>query len=154
MKTVVIYGSRHGNTRKIAEVVAAELRHVGPVELSPGDMALSDLPDADLIIVGGPTEAHRMTQPIAGFVKGLAFGSLTGKRAAAFDTRLDWPRWLSGSAAADIDAGLRQAGAEMIEPAASFIVAGRQPVLVAGELERAAAWARTLAVKVGVPAVA
>lgn len=149
MNSIVIYGSRHGNTHKIAEAIARELRRHGAAHLFSVDDAPLALPrKTNLMVVGSPTEAHRMTPPMVKFFDQLGNGELEGVAAAAFDTRLRWPRWLSGSAAAGITARLRQAGAEVIDPEGSFVVAGKYPVLEHGELERAAEWAATLAGKV------
>jgi flavodoxin len=80
MNSIVIYGSRHGNTQKIAEAIASELRRHGTTQLfSVGD-APSVLPKTDLIVVGGPTEAHRMTEPIVKFFDQFGKGDLDGYR--------------------------------------------------------------------------
>jgi flavodoxin len=147
---MVIYGSRHGNTQRVAKAIAEELRGHGSVDL----LAVEDAPGVlakkafDLIVVGGPTEAHRMSVPLADFFERIEPGALEGKAAAGFDTRLGWPMWLSGTAAAGIATKLREAGARVIAPEASFVVAGKYPELRSGELERAAAWASALAGKV------
>ena len=148
MNSIVTYGSRHGNTRRIAEAIASELRRHGTAHLFAIDEVPSALPKADLVVVGGPTEAHRMTQAMVEFFNQFGKGELEGIAAAGFDTRLGWPRWLSGSAATGITARLRQAGATVIGPEGTFIVAGKHPVLEPGELERATAWAATLAAQV------
>ena len=150
MKSMVVYGSRHGNTQEIAEAIAEELRGHGSVDL----LAVEDAPGVlskkafDLIVVGGPTEAHRMSLPVADFFKKIEPGALEGKAGAAFDTRLGLPMWLSGTAATGIAGKLREAGARVMAPEASFIVVGKYPELRSGELERAAAWASSLAKKV------
>ena len=149
MNSIVIYGSRHGNTHKIAEAIASELRRHGAAHLfSVDDAPLVLARKTNLMVVGSPTEARRMTPPMDKFFDQVGNGELEGVAAAAFDTRLGWPRWLSGSAATGISARLRQAGANVIEPEASFVVAGKYPVLEPGELERATAWAASLADKV------
>ena len=89
-----------------------------------------------------------MSEPMVKFFNRFEKGSLEGVAAAGFDTRLSWPRWLSGSAATGIAAKLRQSGAKVIEPEASFVVAGKYPLLQPGELMRATAWAGALAAKV------
>jgi flavodoxin len=149
MKSLVVYGSRHGNTRKVAETIAGALRKHGAVQLVPAEKALATrLEDTDLVVVGGPTEAHGITEPVARFLEGVAEASLAGKCAAGFDTRLRWPRWLSGSAGAQIVERLAWRGAHVIAPEESFLVSGKLPVLEPGELERAAAWAASLVAKV------
>ena len=65
---------------------------------------------------------------------------------AAFDTRVRWPKLLSGSAAEGIAKRLTSDGATLIVPPESFIVTTRKPILLEpGELPRATAWAGTLA---------
>ena len=157
MNSIVIYGSRHGNTKKIAESIASELRRHGTAHLFSVDHAPEAIPkETDLVVVGGPTEAHRMTEPMVKFFGQFGKGEFEGIAAAGFDTRLRWPRWLSGSAGAGITNQLRKVGAEVIDSEASFVVTGKYPVLEPGELERATAWAASLAerVKSRVPAVA
>ena len=143
MKSAVLYATRSGNTRQIANAIADALRAAGPVEVhsvEAGPSVITD--DVHLILVGGPTEGHGMTPQVKAFLD--AMPSLAGRHAAAFDTRVNWPRWASGSAAAGIRARLEEAGARAPVPSASFIVS-MAPELEQGELERAAAWASGLA---------
>jgi menaquinone-dependent protoporphyrinogen IX oxidase len=149
MNSLVVYGSRHGNTHKVAEAIAFELGKHGVVQLVSAETARKVLPEQlDLVVVGGPTEAHRITEPVAQFFDHVGTNGLVGVAAAAFDTRLRWPEWLSGSAAAGITQRLHQARANLIAPEVSFFVGGKLPVLEPGEVERAAAWAKSLAAKV------
>jgi hypothetical protein len=60
--------------------------------------------------------------------------------AAAFDTRLNWPHFVSGSAADAIARRLEMAGAEVLRPQGSFLVT-MKPELRPGELARASDWA-------------
>ena len=148
MNSLVIYGSRHGNTRKLAEAIAGELRKHGTAQLMSAEKVPSILPEqTELVVVGGPTEAHGMTQPMSELFDRLGRGALNGVKAAAFDTRLRWPKWLSGSAGGGIVKELELAGASMLSPEVSFFVGGQLPVLEPGELERAAAWAASLAAR-------
>jgi flavodoxin len=148
MNSLVIYGSRHGNTRKLAEAIAVELGKHTAAQLMPAEKVPSILsPQTDLVVVGGPTEAHQMTAPVGELFARLSKDALDGKRAAAFDTRLRWPKWLSGSAGGGIVRELERAGARVLAPEVSFFVTGQLPVLEPGELERAAAWAASLAAR-------
>jgi flavodoxin len=145
MRSIVIYGSRSGNTERIATVIAETLRAAGTVRLLTADEAPAVLDErVDLVVVGGPTEGHKMTEPVTKFFDRLAPGAFAGALGAAFDTRIRLPRWLSGSAAAGISRRLRRAGARLVAPEESFFVT-KQPALEAGEVERAAAWAASLA---------
>ncbi len=158
MNSIVIYGSRSGNTQKIAEAIAAGLGSHGWVKVLAVDEVPAVLPSAiDLVVIGGPTEAHGVTAAVARVIDRLGPAALKGTAMAAFDTRLRWPVWLSGSAAAGIARRLERSGAHLIAAPESFLVGrrpnapkGEAPVLEAGELERAEAWASSLAARAGV----
>jgi flavodoxin len=145
LKSVVVYGSRSGNTRTVAQAIAGALEEYGPVRLVAAEDASATVWDhCDLLIVGGPTEGRHATPPVRAFFDRLPSHALRGLGAAAFDTRLDWPRLLSGSAASDIRRRLLDAGANIVTTSESFKVSSR-PELRRGELERAPIWARQVA---------
>jgi flavodoxin len=146
MNSIVVYGSRFGNTQRVAEAIAAVLRERGDVRLLPAEEATTVVPQrGDLLVVGGPTEGHTMTAPVREYLEALRPHGLRGVGAAAFDTRVGWPRWLSGSAAHPIARVLCRLGASMVGPEGSFLVTRQNPALLSGELERARAWAAALA---------
>ena len=155
MNSVVIYASRYGNTRRIAEAIAEGLRSFGTAQLFAAEEAPTSLPPGtDLIVIGGPTEMHKMTEPLAEVLHRIEAETLHGVAAAAFDTHLRWPRWLAGSAGVGAWNKLQRTGARMIAPTESFFVKkdegaekGDAPKLEPGELERAAQWAAALADK-------
>ena len=148
MKSVVIYGTRFGNTQKIAEAIVDGLRSKGDARL----VSVDDRPEgsgdqADLVVIGGPTEKRGVTEPVAQFLDHFAASPPKGVRVALFDTRLRQPRWLSGSAAHDMEKKLRRVGAHLLIAEESFLVRGSPAALEPGELERAAVWGRSLAEK-------
>lgn len=148
MNSLVIYGSRYGNTQKIAYAIAAGLRAWGPVEVMAAENAHGiRLHSYDLVVLGGPTEGHGVTKAMGDYIDQIG-DACTGINTAAFDTRLTWPKWMSGSAAVDIAKRLQGFGASLVAQPASFLVAGKPPALEPGELERAEGWARSLAVKI------
>jgi flavodoxin len=146
MKSIVIYGSRFGNTEKVAEAIAGVLRERGDVLLLPAEEASTFVPHpGDLLVVGGPTEGHTLTAPVQRYLEVMEEHGLWGVNAAAFDTRVGWPRWLSGSAAHPIARRLCRLGASIVGPEGSFLVTRQNPALLPGELERARDWAAALA---------
>lgn len=149
MDSIVIYGSRTGNDRRVAEAIADVLARLGDVRLLAAECATAIEPHAgELLVIGSPTEGHTMTPAVRECLDRLALKGLWGVRAAAFDTRQGMPRWPSGTAAPAIAARMRRLGAHLIEPEGRFIVAGRPPALVPGETERAREWAASLGVAV------
>jgi flavodoxin len=143
MKSGVVYASHSGNTRQIAEAMADVLRTYGPVELISVDEARRTPADCDLLLVGAPTEGHGVPKDMRAFLELVTAADVAGVAAAAFDTRVAWPKIVSGSAASKIEAHLRDAGAKIVAPAESFIVT-TEPELKPGEIEKATAWALQL----------
>lgn len=147
MKTVVIYESVYGNTRTIAEAIAAALP--GDVKLQPVSAAnTSGLQAGDLLVVGAPTQGGRPTEATQAFLNRLSSGSMNGVRVAGFDTRLTakWVR-IFGYAAAKIEDALKDKGGTPAGSPGGFFVKGKEGPLVEGEVERAAAWAKEVAGK-------
>ena len=144
MKSVVFYASRKGNTRLVAEAIAEGLRARGSTEVVSLDDGPATIDEgADLIAVGGPTEGHGMTEAVVRFLDSISSVG-AARAAAAFDTRVNWPRLLSGAAADGIAKRLQGLGAQLVVPPESFIVSIK-PELLPGELERARTWGASLA---------
>ena len=165
MDALIVVESMYGNTRKIADAIAEGIGHARVV----GPMGLTDeaLDTCDIVIVGGPTNGHGMTRastraaamervhkPVAGTEIGLRerFAGLMrhkGLIAAAFDTRVDKPKWLTGSAAKGIAKELRTHGCTLVSHPESFLVDGTEGPLRGGEVTRARRWGETLAESFG-----
>jgi flavodoxin len=145
MAALVIYESMYGNTARIAEAIGAALGEQFDVELKSLP-EVDRIPDGiDVLVVGGPTYGHTVEAAMKTFLDGLPTGSLEGVEAAAFDTRIDWPKLLSGAASKGIADRLAQKGAHIAIDPESFRVEDKDGPLVAGEEQRATAWARQLA---------
>jgi hypothetical protein len=171
MQAVVVYESMFGNTRAIAEAIAAGLGDyfdVAVVTAAQADRAQID--GADLVVVGAPTHVHGL--PRASTRQGAAkqaeeagggltlepgalkeglrewFASVKSDRghglAAAFDTRMQGPAIFTGQASKGISRELRRQGYELIARPESFLVT-KANRLCTGERDRARAWGATLA---------
>ena len=147
MKTLIVYASRKGNTRRVAEEIGRALADRGPVDLFEVADAPSRLPPSDVVFIGGPTEGHSASPLMVAFLDRLAADSIAGRKVAVFDTRVAWPRILSGSAAEAIAQRVAALGAVIVGTPGSFIVT-MKPELKTGELERAARWARDISARI------
>ena len=121
MKTLVVYDSRFGNTARLAEAIATRL---DARTLPASDAKPIDLETADMLLLGGPTQAHGISPTLRHLLDELPKGALKGVRAAAFDTRLDRPRALTGAAAKGLTRRLKHKGASVLAPGESFLVSG------------------------------
>jgi flavodoxin len=144
MKVLVVYDSKFGNTQRIAQVISERLQRHGSVEQVNVELAPRTMPASlNLLVVGGPTQGHGASAALRGWLEGLE--PAHGVRVGAFDTRFAKHRWLTGSAARVIARRLGQLGFHLVGVPESFFVAHTEGPLLDGELDRAAAWADTLA---------
>ncbi len=90
MKVVVIYYSRGGTTKKMADIIAAQIKKNGvSVDILPvSEIEAKQLLEYDGIIVGSPTYYGTLAAQIKElFDKSVAFhGELDGKIGAAFSS--------------------------------------------------------------------
>ncbi|MHA6783116.1 flavodoxin family protein [Pseudonocardia saturnea] len=161
MRALVVVESVFGNTRGVADAVAAGLAERMDVRTVDVGTAPADLGGIDLLVVGGPTHAFGMTRPstrqsAAEQAAGAVPAAETGLRewlerlpdgtcpAATFDTRMNRPR-LPGSAAGAAARRLRRAGHRLVARPETFRVTGSQGPLLDGEQARARRWGEVLA---------
>ena len=171
MHAVVVYESMFGNTHEIAQHIAEGIDTVvdGPVQVLPVHEATEEvIAGSDLVVVGGPTHVHGMSNSrsragavdMAGkdddleldpdaegpglreWFDGLAAGD--GRPAAAFDTRVHGTAFLTGQASKGITKRLHRHGFDVIVEHESFFV-DTDNHLEADENERAASWGRAVA---------
>lgn len=167
MRALVIYESMYGNTQRVAESIASGLRpQVDAIVIEVGRApSLTEVP-IDLLVIGGPTHALRMSRrdsrkgaandsgkPVISAEVGIRDWIAAQKEhavrvpAATFGTRFKMSLRLKGSAAKNAEKKLRKHGFEMIAPAESFFVEGETGPLYSGEQARAHQWGETLTVR-------
>jgi len=169
MRALVIYESMFGNTHEIATCIAKGLTVAGvDVDVQPvGAVTADDVRGTSLLVVGGPTHVHGMARastrqaaaeqahersltldddPRASGLREWfdALPAMPPLAAAAFDTRADGARVLTGQASHGIANRLRRHGFALVSPPESFLV-DKTPALVPGEEARAEAWGSHLA---------
>jgi hypothetical protein len=167
MNTLVVYESMWGNTRAVAEAVAERLGDdVTLVEVNDAPHRLPA--DLDLLVVGGPTHGFSMSRANtrrdaankgateAHVERGIREW-LTEVEGAApvdvatFDTRVGGTvRHLPGSAARAAGKQVRRHHLGRLVAEESFYVEDTDGPLSEGELDRAVAWAESLARAEGV----
>jgi flavodoxin len=142
MKTLVIYDSRFGNTKKIAETV---LEVTGGEILCVTDFNPTNLAEADLIVVGSPIHGWHPSEDTTVFLEHLERSMLKGKYVAAFDT--GYRSRLSGNAAARIIKALEKAGGTALVPTHKSIIEHAEGPLGPNEVAHARQWAQKLVVR-------
>ena len=161
MRSIVVYESWFGNTKRIAEEIAEVLAAEGEVDVRSVSDPVPPLEHVDLLVVGAPTQVHGLSSARSrqGAVDQGGEGGETRMGArewiealpligapdvAVFDTRAHKPVLLVGSAAQGMARRLRKRGYRLVAEPESFFVEGTPGPLEDGELERAVEWARSL----------
>ncbi|MFC7363325.1 flavodoxin family protein [Nocardioides astragali] len=161
MNTLVVYESMWGNTKTVAEAVAAGIG--SDARAVPVTEAPVPVPGGvDLLVVGGPTHAFSLTRPSTrrdAIAKGAPAGPTEpGVRewlaqleasdhldVATFDTRVGSVRHLPGSAAKAAGKEVRRHHLGRLVATSSFYVDDMAGPLLPGEVERARLWGEELA---------
>lgn len=90
-KVIVVYDSKYGNTKLVAETIAAGMRQVEGMETVVSgvkEVDLNRIPDYDAILLGSPNHIGGPTRGIKKFIDKLGKLPLEGKMFAVFDTYL------------------------------------------------------------------
>lgn len=153
MKFFVIYDSVFGNTERIAQAIGSALEAQGEVEVQRvGQVNAAQLAGAQWVFVGSPTRGFNPTPATKDFLKSIPSRAMSGVKVAAFDTRVAVEEVNSalltnlvkvfGYAAKPIADRLQKKGGQLAAAPEGFFVEGSEGPLKAGELERAADWAK------------
>ncbi|MFX0081914.1 MAG: flavodoxin family protein [Candidatus Hodarchaeota archaeon] len=89
MKVLIVYDTKYGNTRKVAELIGEGLKTIEENEVTIANVKEIDLNKDqiyDLILVGSPNHMGTHTESVRKFIKGLRDALLKGKSFAVFDT--------------------------------------------------------------------
>ena len=162
---LVVYESMYGNTDSLAHAIGTGIEGVMSVTVVNVNHASSiSLLAIDLLVVGGPTHIHGLSRPGTreaaissasatlpldvdavgtGVREWLAGIDTSARYFAAFDTRIDMPRWMTGAAAPQISRLLRSRGLKSLITPESFLVTD-ETTLVPAELSRAKQWGRNV----------
>jgi len=89
MKALIVYHTKHGNTKKVAELIGEGLKTIEENEVTIENVKEIDLNKDeiyDLILIGSPNHVGSHTKSVKKFIKGLPNASLKGQSFAVFDT--------------------------------------------------------------------
>ncbi len=149
MKTLIVYFSKFGNTRRIAQAIAETMKQAGDARVISVDrLPAADFEGVDLVVLGSPTHGFTVPEAVRPALAALPAGILAGKSVAVFDTTVrPWPLRLF-RAAPKLLRQLSQLGGKPIAQPQTFFVrtgstqgTGERDLLLEGQLERAREWA-------------
>jgi menaquinone-dependent protoporphyrinogen IX oxidase len=138
MEVFVVYDTKYGNTKLVAEKIAEGMREIEGIETSTSDVEEVDLErvsDCDSILIGAPIHFGRPSRTITKFIDKLGRLDPEVKWAAVFDTYLK----------TDFEKGVKPMEARMNEklprlklivPGLSVQVSGMESPIAEGELPK------------------
>ena len=91
VKVFVVYDTKYGNTKLVAEKIVDALREIEGIETAISDVEEADLEkvaDSDAIVIGAPNHWGEPAWAIRKFIDKLGKLDLKAKWAAVFDTYL------------------------------------------------------------------
>jgi flavodoxin len=91
-KVIVVYESKYGNTKLVAETIVEGMREVEGIETVLSELKevdLNKIHDYDVILIGSPNHFGGPTRGVKKFIDKLGKLPLKGKLFAVFDTYLE-----------------------------------------------------------------
>ncbi len=151
MKAIVIFDSKFGNCKKVAEDIAGGLAEAGAdVDIAQVKTAtIGSLANYDVIAIGAPVRAGRPLKSIRKFVAKLPEVKLEGKTLGFFDTYGVAKQPGNGSGYLILEAKEHPGGAKIVEPGLSVLVKGMKGPLEDGAMEKAREFGKKLAETAG-----
>ena len=146
MNSLVIYFSKFGNTKLVAETIGEVFKQAGGVRiLNSDDLTEADFDRVDLVVMGSPTHKMNLPEAVRPLFNTFSKKLLKGKYFAAFDTSYKMSWWLNQfTASKRLSPKLRRLGGKAIVPPQIFHVTERKGPLYDGELHHAKKWAELI----------
>jgi flavodoxin len=92
VKVIVIYDTKYGNTKRVAELIAEGIGEIGGIKPAVNNFKeiknLKDLNNYDVLLIGAPTHFGAPSKAIMKFIDRFAKIPLQGKGFTIFDTYL------------------------------------------------------------------
>ena len=149
MKAFVVYDSKYGNTKQVAENILDGLKQTDDIEVAIGyakEVSPQDLASYDVLIIGAPNHMGKPSRTITRFVNSLTDASLSAKWFAAFDTYFQRQRYYQ-KAMKKLEKHIKEQlpNLTQIAPGLSIRVKGVNGPVVDSELSKAIEFGKTIA---------
>jgi flavorubredoxin len=149
-RIMIVYETKYGNTKLVAETIAEGLREVEGTEVVVSELKevdLNKMPDYDAILVGSPNHVGGPTWGIKKFIGKLGKLPLEGKIFAAFDTYLGRN---SEQAMRKMEKKIsgKVPGAKLVAPGLSIMVQGMKGPISDGELPKCREFGNKIATQI------
>ena len=137
-KVILVHWSKYGNTKQVAEEIAAGIAETAGCEAISSrvdEVDPAQLADCDAILIGSPNHIGRPVGKIKRFVDKLDRPELKGKTVAVFDTYIGRD---FGKAATRLEERIAKKASDLSlrTPGLSILVNGMQGPIADGELPK------------------
>ena len=137
-KVIVVYESKYGNTKRVAETIVEGINEIERVEAvlkEPKHMDPTEVFDYDVILIGSPNHIGGPTRGIKKFIDKLGKTEWGRKRGAVFDTYMGRD---FNKAVRKMEKRINEKvpGLKLITPGLSIKVGGMKGPIVEGELSK------------------
>jgi len=150
-KVIVVYESKYGNTKLVAETIAEGMREVEGTEADVSEVKrvdLSKVPNYDAILLGSPNHLGGPTGGIKRFINKLGKLPLEGKFFAAFNTYLLDKSFEQATKKLEKRIRDKVPGAKLAAPGLSIRVQGMKGPISEGELPKCKEFGKKIATQI------
>jgi flavodoxin len=149
-KVILVYESKWGNTKLVAETIADGMREGSGIEILLNELQEVDLnllADFDAILIGSPNHIGNATRGIRKFIDKLGKAKLGGKLIAVFDTYMgkDYEKAVKKM---EKQISEKAPDLELVAPGLSIRVDGMKGPITEGELPKCKEFGAALAAQV------
>ena len=149
-RALIVYDSKYGNTKRVAEVIAEGMREVGQVEAILShvkELDFEKISEYDLVLIGSPNHIGRPTRSVKKLIDKLGELDLKEKRIAVFDTYMskDFEKAVKKM---EKGIGKKIPGSELMAPGLSIRVQAIKGPILDGELPKCREFGRKVATKI------
>jgi len=146
-RALVVYDSKYGNTKVVAELIAKGIQTKGKIKTNlifMDDIDVKKMSDYDILVIGSPNHYSKPSKKTLGFIEKLRDMNLASKKIAAFDTCL---RKQEGRAFRKIEARTLEnvPGSQVVTPGLSILVGGLKGPILDGELPKCEEFGKKIA---------
>jgi len=146
VKVLVVYDTKHGNTKLVAEKIVEGIREVEGIDTAISDVKdvkFGEVASSDAVLIGSPNHFDGPARGIDAFIDKLGELDKKTRWVAVFDTHLAEDKGAHTKMEQRI--GEKVPGVKLITPSLSIKVDGMKGPIAAGELPRCVDFGKRIA---------
>jgi flavorubredoxin len=146
LKVFVVYDTKYGNTKLVAEKIVEGMRKVEGIETAIADVTeanFGEVAGSDAVLIGSPNHVGGAARGIDAFIDKLGKLDLKTKWVAVFDTHM--AQDLRAHSKMEKRIGEKAPGLKLITPGLSIKVDGMEGPIAEGELPKCTDFGKRIA---------